>query len=91
VAEKAERNRKASAMMRLALTAGALACGAAPTEVALLGDAGQYRIIRLVATFAGPVHWTPLYFPMQKVPKIKFRMSSAVVAPVISSRGRRAP
>ena len=34
---------------------------------------------------------TLLYFPMQKVPKIKFRMSSVVVAPVISSRGRRAP
>jgi hypothetical protein len=36
-------------------------------------------------------HRTPLYFPMQKVPKIRFRMSSVVVVPVISSRGRRAP
>ncbi len=38
-------------------------------------------------------HWTPAegyYFPMQKVPKIKLRMSSVVVAPVISSSGRRA-
>ena len=34
---------------------------------------------------------TLLYFPMQKVLKIRFRMSSLVVAPVISSRGRRAP
>jgi hypothetical protein len=33
--------------------------------------------------------WTPLYFPMQKVPKMRFRMSSVVVAPVISSRGRK--
>ena len=32
-----------------------------------------------------------LYFPMQKVLKIRLRMSSVVVAPVISSRGRRAP
>jgi len=39
--KQAERNRKTSAMMRLALTAGALACGAAPAEVAPLGDAGQ--------------------------------------------------
>lgn len=30
------------------------------------------------------------YFPMQNDPKIKFRMSSAVVAPVISSSGRSA-
>jgi hypothetical protein len=30
------------------------------------------------------------YLPMQKVPKIRFRMSSVVVAPVISSSGRRA-
>jgi len=34
---------------------------------------------------------TLLYFPMQKVLKIKLRMSSVVVAPVISSSGRRAP
>ena len=37
----AERNRKTSAMMRLALTAGALACGISPEEVAPLGRAGQ--------------------------------------------------
>jgi geranylgeranyl diphosphate synthase type II len=37
----AERNRKTSAMMRLALTAGALACGATEDEVAVLGAAGQ--------------------------------------------------
>jgi geranylgeranyl diphosphate synthase type II len=37
----AERNRKTSAMMRLALTAGALACGTAPADVAPLGAAGQ--------------------------------------------------
>jgi geranylgeranyl diphosphate synthase type II len=37
----AERNRKTSAMMRLALTAGALACGTEPAEVAPLGAAGQ--------------------------------------------------
>ena len=32
----------------------------------------------------------PHYFPMQKVLKISPRISSVVVAPVISSRGRRA-
>lgn len=37
----AERNRKTSAMMRLALTAGALACGVPAEEVAPLGHAGQ--------------------------------------------------
>ena len=31
-----------------------------------------------------------VYFPMQKVLKIRFRMSSLVVAPVISSSGRNA-
>jgi hypothetical protein len=31
------------------------------------------------------------YFPMQNVLKIRFRMSSVVVAPVISSKGRNAP
>jgi hypothetical protein len=31
------------------------------------------------------------YFPMQNVLKIKFNMSSFVVAPVIESSGRRAP
>jgi len=31
------------------------------------------------------------YFPMQNVLKIRFRMSSAVVAPVIPSSGRSAP
>ena len=31
------------------------------------------------------------YFPMQNVLKIKFNMSSFVVAPVIASNGRRAP
>ncbi len=36
------RNRKTSAMMRLALTAGALGCGASPEEVAPLASAGQY-------------------------------------------------
>jgi hypothetical protein len=30
------------------------------------------------------------YFPMQKVLKIRLRMSSVVVAPVMASRGRRA-
>jgi len=30
------------------------------------------------------------YFPMQKVEKMRFRMSSAVVAPVMASMGRRA-
>jgi geranylgeranyl diphosphate synthase, type II len=39
--ELAERNRKTSAMMRLALTAGALACGTTQAEVAPLGSAGQ--------------------------------------------------
>jgi geranylgeranyl diphosphate synthase type II len=37
----AERNRKTSAMMRLALTAGALSLGISPEEVAPLGRAGQ--------------------------------------------------
>jgi geranylgeranyl diphosphate synthase type II len=40
-AQLAERNRKTSAMMRLALTAGALACGVPAYEVAILGAAGQ--------------------------------------------------
>jgi len=35
--------------------------------------------------------WTPPHFPMQKVPNIRLRMSSVVVAPVISSSGRSAP
>jgi hypothetical protein len=30
------------------------------------------------------------YFPMQNVEKMRFKMSSAVVAPVIASMGRRA-
>ena len=30
------------------------------------------------------------YFPIQNVEKIRFRMSSAVVAPVMASIGRRA-
>jgi hypothetical protein len=34
--------------------------------------------------------WSLLYFPMQNVLKIRLRMSSVVVAPVIASRGRRA-
>jgi hypothetical protein len=33
----------------------------------------------------------PDYFPMQNVLKIKFNMSSVVVAPVIASSGRSAP
>ena len=37
-----ERNRKTSAMMRLALTAGALACGVSAEEVEPLGRAGQW-------------------------------------------------
>jgi geranylgeranyl diphosphate synthase type II len=37
----AERNRKTSAMMRLALVAGALALGVSPEEAAPLGSAGQ--------------------------------------------------
>jgi geranylgeranyl diphosphate synthase type II len=37
----AERNRKTSAMMRLALTAGALACGVSADDVAPLGHAGH--------------------------------------------------
>ena len=36
-----ERNRKTSAMMRLALTAGALACGVSKSEVIVLGSVGQ--------------------------------------------------
>lgn len=32
---------------------------------------------------------TLLYFPMQNVPKIRLSISSVVVAPVISSSGRR--
>lgn len=36
-----ERNKKTSAMMRLSLTAGALALGIPPAEVAPLGEAGQ--------------------------------------------------
>src|SRR5260370_39021435 len=34
--------------------------------------------------------WNSSYLPMQKVLKIRFRMSSVVVAPVIASRERRA-
>ena len=37
-----ERNRKTSAMMQLAFTAGALACGRSPAEVAPLSQAGQF-------------------------------------------------
>src|ERR1019366_2352104 len=33
----------------------------------------------------------PSYFPMQKVLKMRFRMSSAVVAPVMASKGLSAP
>jgi hypothetical protein len=43
-----------------------------------------------IVHFIGPYR-TLLYFPMQKVLKIRLRMSSVVVAPVISSSGRRAP
>ena len=32
-----------------------------------------------------------LYFPIQNVAKIRFKISSAVVAPVIASIGRSAP
>jgi hypothetical protein len=32
-----------------------------------------------------------IYLPMQKVEKMRLRMSSVVVAPVISSKGRSAP
>ena len=32
----------------------------------------------------------PNHFPMQKVEKMRFRISSAVVAPVMASMGRRA-
>jgi geranylgeranyl diphosphate synthase type II len=39
--QMAERNRKTSAMMRLALTAGALACGVPTGDVKALGVAGQ--------------------------------------------------
>jgi geranylgeranyl diphosphate synthase, type II len=39
-ADLAERNRKTSAMMRLALTAGALGCGASREDVAPLAEAG---------------------------------------------------
>ena len=46
-------------------------------------------------TFAGgtPINNRPgglSYFPMQNVEKMRFRMSSAVVAPVIASIGRSA-
>lgn len=37
----AERNRKTSAMMRLALSAGALSCGVPPSDAAALGAAGH--------------------------------------------------
>ena len=39
----------------------------------------------------GPEGPPSIYFPMQNVAKIRFKMSSAVVAPVIASIGRRAP
>ena len=35
-------------------------------------------------------HTLQPYFPMQKVEKMRLRMSSAVVAPVMASMGRRA-
>lgn len=34
--------------------------------------------------------WQSYYFPMQNVLKIRFRISSAVVAPVMASSGRKA-
>ena len=56
----------------------------------------------IIKGYSGPLHiswqWLrrcgrfrpSLYFPMQKELKIKFRISSAVVAPVMSSSGRKA-
>ena len=38
----------------------------------------------------GRLYQAPAYFPMQKVEKMRFRISSAVVAPVIASMGRSA-
>lgn len=40
---------------------------------------------------SGPGQVISDYLPMQKVEKMRFRMSSAVVAPVMASMGRRTP
>ena len=50
---------------------------------------GKSRSYFIPLHLIGPC-WTLLYFPMQKVPKIKLSTSSGVVAPVISSSGRSA-
>ena len=45
----------------------------------------------LLQAFAGESNWTAVHFPIQKLLKIKLRMSSVVVSPVMASSGRSAP
>jgi hypothetical protein len=42
----------------------------------------SYYARKIVPLDADGLGWTPIYFPMQKLEKIRFRISSAVVAPV---------
>jgi len=46
--------------------------------------------IHVIGLYVLGRRWTRNYFPMQKVERIRFKMSSAVVEPVSSSRARRA-
>jgi len=65
-----------------------------PLEATLVSEplAGMVNFAQVaLGNFPDVVPERYFYFPMQKVLKIKLRMSSVVVAPVISSRGRRAP
>ena len=54
------------------------------TLIPLLDRANSFT-----AGTGGEFHLRGNYFPMQKVLKIRFKMSSVVVSPVIESSGRR--
>ena len=58
----------------------------------LLGVRGIHSALRIGPSHgkAGVQPRPALYFPMQKVEKIRFRTSSLVVSPVSSSRASRA-
>ncbi len=54
-------------------------------------DVARKSCERMIEDHAGGgARATRAYLPMQNVPKIRLRMSSVVVAPVISSSARRA-
>jgi hypothetical protein len=50
----------------------------------------QFQFLLGIALQSAACRGKLLYFPMQKEEKIRFRMSSVVVAPVIWSSGRKA-